>query len=219
MLRVGRDGEPVRLTVGVYEHQILPRLIDKMLGAEPIHRMRAVTASSLSGTVVEVGFGSGLNVPHYPPAVERVLAVDPAVVGQRLAAKRLGASTVPVEFVGLDGEDLPMDDDSVDAVLCTFTLCTIPDADRALGEIRRVLRAGGTFHFLEHGLNPDPRVAAWQHRLNGVQRCLGGGCNLDRPIDELIERAGLTVDQLDHPRMAGPQTHAFLYQGVATSPG
>jgi ubiquinone/menaquinone biosynthesis C-methylase UbiE len=129
----------------------------------------------LDGEVLEVGFGSGLNLPHLPPAATKLYAVDPAELGRRLAAERLAEAPVPVEFVGLDGQDLPLEDDSVDRVLSTWTLCTIPDADRALHEVRRVLRPGGTFHFVEHGRSPDAKVARWQDRLNPIQQRVAGG--------------------------------------------
>ncbi|HEY8215687.1 MAG TPA: class I SAM-dependent methyltransferase, partial [Acidimicrobiia bacterium] len=129
--------------MGFYEREVLPRFVDVALSGKQFERLRARVASRLEGEVLEVGFGSGRNVPHYPPTVTRVQAVDPAVAGRKLAAKRVAASGVPVEYVGLDGERLPADDASVDHVLTTWTLCTIPDVDRALGEIRRVLRPGG----------------------------------------------------------------------------
>ena len=142
--------------MGLYGDHVLPRVIDLMLRRRDFEEVRERTAAGLSGEVLEVGFGSGLNLPHYPPEVTRILAVDPALVGRKLAAARLAACLVPVEFVGLDGETLPVDDASVDHVLCTWTLCSIPDAGRALGEIKRVLKPGGTFHFVEHGRSPDP---------------------------------------------------------------
>src|SRR5688572_13507333 len=142
--------------MGFYEEHILPRAVDVLLSGKEFAKLRARVAADLTGEVLEVGFGSGRNVPYYPQAVKRVRAVDPATVGRKLAAKRVAASRVPIEYVGLDGEDLPLEDASVDHVLTTWTLCTIPDVPRALAEIRRVLRPGGALHFLEHGLSPDP---------------------------------------------------------------
>jgi ubiquinone/menaquinone biosynthesis C-methylase UbiE len=170
----------------------------------------------LSGDVLEVGFGSGRNVPHYPSTVQRVRAVDPATVGRRLAAKRLAASAVPVEFVGLDGEELPVEDASVDHVLTTWTLCTIPHVDRALAEMRRVLRPGGAVHFVEHGRSPDENVARWQDRLTPIQKRVFGGCHLNRSIDQLLERAGLVVSPLDTFYAKGPKPFGYLFEGVAT---
>jgi ubiquinone/menaquinone biosynthesis C-methylase UbiE len=155
-------------------------------------------------------------VPHYPPAVERVQAVDPATVGRRLAANRLAATSIPIEFIGLNGEDLPLADASVDHVLTTWTLCTIPDVDRALAEMRRVLRPGGALHFVEHGLSPDAQVARWQDRLNPIQKRVFGGCHLNRPIDRLLENAGLRVAPLEKFYAKGPKAFGYLFEGVAT---
>lgn len=199
----------------------MPRLTDKVCGTREVRRHRLDAVAGLRGTVLEIGFGSGLNVPLYPPEVERVLAVDPSEVGLSLAAPRIAASPVPVEVIGLDGQDIPLPDESVDAALSTFTLCTVPDASRALREVRRVLRPGAWFHFLEHGLSPDPDVQRWQHRCNGFQQRLAAGCHLDRPIDRLVHDAGLEImdlrrDDLDGPRFMRPWSH--LYMGVARRP-
>lgn len=201
--------------MGFYEQQILPRVIDVVLSAPDIERCRAAAAAGLSGTVVEIGFGSGRNVRHYPPEVDRVVAVDPAIVGRKLAARRVAASTVTVDYVGLDGQDLPLGDDSVDHALSTWTLCTIPDVDRALAEVRRVLRPGGSLHFMEHGRSPDPRVARWQDRLTPLQKRVAGGCQLNRSIDELVTRSGLRLVQLEHPEVRGPAVMSHLYGGIA----
>ena len=142
--------------MGVYRDHVVPRLVDVACGATGFDRWRARATEGLTGRVVEVGFGSGLNVPHYPPEVDVVLAVEPAAVARRLAEQRVAGCPVPVEHVGLDGQQLPLDDASCDAALFTFTLCTVPDPALALSEVHRVLRPGGTVHFLEHGLSPDP---------------------------------------------------------------
>lgn len=202
--------------MGLYRDHVLPRFTNRVLDTAEFARLRARVAAGLDGQVLEVGFGSGLNVPHYPPAVTRIVAVDPAALGRRLAAERVAASPVPVEFVGLDGEALPLGDASVDHVLTTWTLCTIPDVDRALGEMRRVLRPGGTFRFLEHGRSPDPDVARWQDRLNPLQRRFAGGCHLNRPIDELVRASGLDVERLDTYYVSGPRASGYMYEGSAT---
>jgi ubiquinone/menaquinone biosynthesis C-methylase UbiE len=201
--------------MGFYERSVLPRVVNVICGTGQIDKLRARVAEGLAGEVVEVGFGSGLNVPHYPAEVERVYAVDPSFTGRRLAGKRVAASPAPVEYVGLDGQDLPLKARSVDAALSTFTLCTIPDVGRALGEIHRVLRPGGTVHFLEHGLSPDGRVATWQHRLTPVQRRIGGGCHLDRPIDRLLSEAGFEIGEVRNYHLKGPKTFGYMYEGVA----
>jgi ubiquinone/menaquinone biosynthesis C-methylase UbiE len=207
--------------MGIWSDQVVPRLTDTMLGNAAVRRRRARATEGLHGTVLEIGFGSGLNVPVYPDAVERVLAVDPSGVGRELAAARIRESSVPVEFVGLDGQQIPLADGSADAALSTFTLCTIPDASRALAEVRRVLRPGGRFHFLEHGLCPDPGVARWQHRCNGVQQRLAGGCNLDRPVDRLVADAGFEIEHLENDFLDGPKLlhpWSYLYRGRAVRP-
>jgi ubiquinone/menaquinone biosynthesis C-methylase UbiE len=205
--------------MGFYEDQVLPRAIDVMLGAKEMAPLRRRVTAGVEGEVLEVGFGSGRNVPFYPATTTRVRAVDPATVGRKLAAKRVAASPVPVEYVGLDGEALPLPDQSVDHVLTTWTLCTIPDVHRALLEIRRVLRPGGALHFLEHGRSPDPKVKAWQDRLTPMQRRLFGGCHLNRPIDDLLRGAGLDVATLDNYYLRGPKSLGYMFEGVAVKAG
>ena len=202
--------------VGFYVDRVLPRITDVALSGKEFARLRAQVCEGLSGEVLEVGFGSGRNVPHYPRSVERVQAVDPATLGRQLAAKRLAATSIPVEFIGLNGEDLPLQDASVDHVLTTWTLCTIPDVDRALLEMRRVLRPGGALHFVEHGLSPDEKVARWQDRLNPIQKRVFGGCHLNRPIDRLLENTGLRVAPLEKFYAKGPKPFGYLFEGVAT---
>ena len=202
--------------MGVYRDQILPRFTNVLLASREFGQVRERVASRLSGEVLEVGFGSGLNVPYYPPGVRRVQAVDPATVGRKLAAKRVAASPVSVEYIGLDGQDLPLESESIDHVLITWTMCTIPDVDAALLEIHRVLRSGGQMHFAEHGLSPDAKVATWQIRLNPIQQRWAGGCHLNRPIDQLVEKAGFDLTQLNNFYARGPKSTGYMYEGVAT---
>lgn len=202
--------------------QVVPRFTDKMLGTREVMKLRRRAVDGLQGEVVEIGFGSGLNVPLYPLDVTTVYAVDPSLVARKLSADRVDASPVNVKFVGLDGASIPLDDASIDAALSTFTLCTIPDVASALSEVHRVLRPGGTFHFCEHGLCPDPAVARRQHRFNGMQQRLAGGCHLDRPIDELVREAGFEISELDNGQLPGPKfmlPWSYLYEGVATKAG
>ncbi len=198
-----------------YEREVLPRLIDVVLGNREFAGYRTRASAGLEGEVLEIGFGSGTNVPFYPATVSRVVAVDPAEVGRKLAAQRLARSPVPVEFVGLDGEDLPLDDASVDHVLSTWTLCSIPDVEQALAEVRRVLKPGGTLHFCEHGASPEPKVRRWQERLTPIQRRLFGGCHLDRAIDELVAGSGLALESLDTSYQRGPKVMGYMYEGTA----
>jgi len=183
--------------MGVYGDRVLPRIINTACGMKAANPLRERVCSGLKGEVVEIGFGSGLNVPFYPAAVDRVAAVEPADLGWKLAAKRVAASPVAIERAGLDGQKLPFDDHTFDAAISTWTMCTIPDVAAALAEVRRVLRPGGTLHFVEHGLAPDEGVARWQHRLEPLQKRLFGGCHLTRQITALITDAGFTIAEVD----------------------
>jgi ubiquinone/menaquinone biosynthesis C-methylase UbiE len=205
--------------MGFYTTHILPRITDVALSGAEFSRMRERATAGLEGDVVELGFGSGRNVPHYPDAVDRVYAIEPSGAARRMAERRLASSSAHVEHVGLDGEHLPLADTSVDHALTTWTLCTIPDVARALGETRRVLRPGGTLHFVEHGRAPDPRVARWQDRLTPLQRRLFGGCHLNRPIDRLLLDAGFELTRLDAHYVRGPRPFSYMFEGVATRRG
>ena len=202
--------------MGFYEREVLPRIVDVALSGKQLDRLRGRVAGRLDGEVLEVGFGSGRNVPHYPASVTRVRAVDPALVGRKLAAPRVAASPVPIEYVGLEGERLPVEDQSVDHVLTTWTLCTIPDVDRAVTEIHRVLRPGGSLEFLEHGRAADTNVQKWQDRITPLQRRIAGGCHLNRAIDTLLTDAGLQIDRLDNYYIKGPKVFGYMYEGTAT---
>jgi ubiquinone/menaquinone biosynthesis C-methylase UbiE len=152
--------------MGSYERRVLPRILNIACGTKTVEPLRRRVCEGLAGGIVEIGFGSGLNIPFYPAAVTRVAAVEPSDLNWQLAGQRLKAASVPVQRSGLDGQSLPFEDNSYDAALATWTLCTIPDAAAALREVRRVLKPGGTLHFLEHGLAPDENVRRWQRRLN-----------------------------------------------------
>lgn len=197
-----------------YQDRVLPRVIDRLLDNDEVAAYRQQVCTGLSGVVVEIGFGSGLNVPHYPPALTRVLAVDPAELGRELAAGRVAASHVDVDFVGLDGEVLPIDGASVDGALATFTLCTIPDVDQALRELYRVLRPGAGFHFVEHGRAEAARPRRWQGRINPVWKRVAGGCHLDRPIGDLVRAAGFTDVSIERSILDRPITGS-IYAGRA----
>jgi ubiquinone/menaquinone biosynthesis C-methylase UbiE len=201
--------------MGFYSDQILPRITNVLMASKEFEPIRARVAQDLAGEVIEIGFGSGLNVAHYPRVVRRVQAVDPAALGRRLAAKRLANCPVPVEFIGTDGEQLPVETGSVDHVLTTWTLCTIPHPERALAEIHRVLGAGGKFHFVEHGRSPEPKEARWQDRLTPIQRRVAGGCHLNRPIRDLIVAAGFELTTMDNYYVSGPKPLGYMYEGVA----
>jgi ubiquinone/menaquinone biosynthesis C-methylase UbiE len=183
--------------MGIYGEQVLPRIINAACGMATANPLRERVCAGLVGDVVEIGFGSGLNVPFYPAAVTRIAAIEPSDLGWRLAGKRMAASPVLVERSGLDGQALEAADDSFDSALSTWTMCTIPDLEAALAELRRVLRPGGTLHFIEHGLAPDEPVARWQHRLEPIQKRLFGGCHLTRQIVDLVEDSGFTIKEIE----------------------
>lgn len=204
--------------MGIYADKVLPRIVDKCCGMKSNGPLRERVCGGLHGQVVEVGFGSGHNIPYYPDAVTGVAAIEPADIGWRLAAKRLAGTTVPVERTGLDGQSLPLPDGSCDTALSTWTLCTIPDVAMALQEVRRVLKPGGTLHFIEHGLAPDEKVQRLQHRLEPVQKRLFGGCHLTRPIAQLLTDAGFTITEVDEFYEDGaPKFLAAESLGVAVS--
>jgi SAM-dependent methyltransferase len=183
--------------MGIYGEHVLPRIINVACGLKANDPLRRRVCEGLEGDVVEIGFGSGLNVPFYPDRVAKVSAVEPADVAWKLADKRLGATNVPVERSGLDGQSLPFADNSHDSAVSTWTLCTIPDVATALREVRRVLKPGGTLHFVEHGLAPDENVRRWQRRLEPIQKRAFGGCHLTRPVVQLLTDAGFTIAELD----------------------
>ena len=203
--------------MGLYREHLLPRLVDRACSTEGLRCWRAEVTSGLAGRVVEIGFGSGLNVEHYPPAVEMVLAVEPAELARRLAARRAGAGAVPVRHIGLDGQAIPLPDASCDAALSTFTLCTVADPAKALTELRRVLRSEGRFHFLEHGIAPEPSVARWQRRLEPWQRRLADGCHLTRDTLALVGKAGFVVERYEQGYAAGPKPWSYFTMGVAVN--
>lgn len=201
--------------MGVYRDHLLPHVIDRACGSPELMAWRSHLVDGLAGTVVEIGFGSGLNMAVLPPEVTRVYAVEPAHTARRIAEPRIAASGVPVEHVGLRGEEIPLDDASCDGALSTFTLCTIPDVRAALAEVRRVVKPGGRFHYLEHGLSPDAKVAAWQRRLEPMQRRIADGCHLTRIPTELVEEAGFVVERTESRYARGPKPWSWFTEGVA----
>ncbi len=203
--------------MGLYERYILPSLIEKSCGAGVIMKQRAAIVPQAEGRVLEVGLGSGLNLAFYDPAkVSEVIGLEPSEGMRIKARKRADECLVPLSFIDLPGEEIPLDDNAVDTVVLTYTLCTIPDALAALGQMRRVLKPGGRLLFSEHGEAPDAGVRKWQGRLNPIWGVIGGGCHLNRPIDRLIGSGGFRVDALETgylPKV--PRFSGFNYRGSA----
>jgi len=205
--------------MGFYGDQVLPRFINMVCSTKTVRPLRERVCAGLHGRVVEIGFGSGLNIPFYPAGVTSVAAVEPADTGWKLAGKRVSGSPFPIDRTGLDGQALPLADHSCDAALSTYTLCTIPDVTAALAEIRRVLKPGAAFHFLDHGLAPDEPVRRGQHRLDPLQQRLFGGCHLTRPIADLVTEAGFTITDVDiFYEKGAPKIWGAVSLGVAVSP-
>jgi ubiquinone/menaquinone biosynthesis C-methylase UbiE len=202
--------------MGFYQEQILPRLQDKVMARKPNRAVRARVCEGLHGSVVEVGFGTALNARYYPAGVTKVVAIEPSRVCMRIAEPRIAKSTVPVEYGGLTGERLDLPSGEFDAVLSTWTLCTIPNLRAALDEMRRVLKRGGSFHFVEHGHAPDEKIARWQERLEPLNKRLAGGCHLTRHISEEIEQAGFDMQKLETYYFEGePKPMGYTYEGRA----
>ncbi|MEZ5380835.1 MAG: class I SAM-dependent methyltransferase [Microthrixaceae bacterium] len=202
--------------MGFYSDRVLPPVIDRALSTGHVKKHRSHVVPEASGVVLELGFGTGTNLEFYDPGrVTEVLAVDPASGARSLAERRIGDFARPVRWIGLDGASLSLGDASVDTVVAAFTLCTIPDVESAIAEVRRVLRPGGEFRYLEHGLHADPRVARRQARIEKVWKPLAGGCHLTRNADELVTSGGFVLRSSEHHTMPGPTFTTALYEGVA----
>lgn len=203
--------------MGLYSEHVFPRLMDRALGTAAQRELRREALAGARGEVLEIGFGTGLNLCCYPEAVERVVAVDPVPLLEERVRERVRAATVPVEIHRIDaGRGLPFQDRRFPTAVSTWTLCTIEDVDAALAEVRRVLRPDGSFLFMEHGRSDRPLAARLQDLLNPVQNVLGQGCNLNRRIDELVSRAGFEILDLERFRLPrSPRTFGEIYRGVA----
>lgn len=203
--------------MGIYSRQIFPRLLDWSLGASMIQRQRREALAPLRGQVLEIGFGTGLNLSCFPEAVTELTAVDNERMLQKRVAKRIGEVRMTVRQLTLDaGRKLPFEDCEFDGIVTTFTLCSIPDVDSALSEIGRLLKKDGQYVFLEHGRSDDPRVAKRQDLFNPLQKVIGRGCNMNRPIDRLIKASGLEITKLERYSLPDtPRVLAEMYRGVA----
>ena len=204
--------------MGLYSKYVLPRLINCGCGTKPICKQREKVVPMAAGTVLEIGIGTGHNLPYYDTSkVDRLIGLDPCEDSWKLAAERARELDVPVEFVGLPGEQIPLDDDSVDTVLVTYALCTIPDPIAALEGMRRVLKPKGQLIFCEHGAAPDEPVRKWQNRLNGFWGSFTGGCNINRDIPSLLALGGFTVDVLEEMYLPGtPRIAGYNFWGSAS---
>jgi ubiquinone/menaquinone biosynthesis C-methylase UbiE len=203
--------------VGFYTQVVFPRLCDLLLNRPLVARRRRGLLAHASGEVLEIGFGTGLNLPYYPSGVRRLTTIDPNAGMHALARRRAGRSGIEVDQHVLSGERLPFDDGTFDCVVSTFTLCSIAGVAEALGEAYRVLRPGGKFLFLEHGLSPEPSVQKWQRRLNWLEMRLADGCRLDRDIRRLVTAQPFSLEQIDQFYLERlPRTHGYMSRGVAT---
>ena len=202
----------------LYQRVFFPRLLESSIGGEAAGKERAQALKSVHGEVLEIGFGTGLNLPYYPGGVTRLVALDPEDMLPEKVSQRIAAANFPVERVRQTGEHLPFDAARFDCVVTTWTMCTIPDAPSALREMRRVLRSGGSYVFYEHGRSADPRMARLQDWVNPLWTFsrIGCGCNINRPIDALIAGAGFRIVSLDRYALGRPRIMQEMYRGIAT---
>ena len=204
--------------MGLYARHVLPRLINAACAQEPMSAIRAHYVPRASGRVLEIGFGTGLNLPHYATghaAPSALLALEPAPDIVALAHQRLAETPLAVEVMQASAEQIPVEDATVDTVLSTWTLCSVPNVYRALQELRRVLKPRGRLIFAEHGASPEPAVLRWQRHVEPAWKLIGGGCHLSRRADELIAAAGFRIDELETGYLPGPKIATFTYRGVA----
>jgi ubiquinone/menaquinone biosynthesis C-methylase UbiE len=199
--------------MGFYERRLLPRLIDLAMRNKEVKRYRGKLIPAAAGEVLEIGAGSGLNLPFYGAQVRRLHALEPSEALLRMASRRLPGAPFPVDLLQGSAEEIPLADGSVDTVVTTWTLCSIPDVAKALREARRVLRPGGSLLFVEHGHAPDASVAAWQRRIEPLWKPLAGGCHLTRRIDRLIREAGFEIVELENEYLKGPRPLTYTYCG------
>lgn len=204
--------------MGFYNTHIMPRFIDFACGMAVMSEKRKQVVPAAEGRVVEVGIGSGLNLPFYDPTrVERVVGIDPDEAMWKRSAKRRAAARVPVERIGLSGEQIPLDDSSADTVVITYSMCTIPDPVAALTEMRRILKPGGKMLFVEHGASKDASIRKWQDRIDPIWKKLAGGCHSGRPIVDYVREAGWKIERLEEGYVPGPKVLGYQYWGSAVA--
>jgi len=205
--------------MGFYASRVFPRLMNALMSAGTFSSIRREALAGVEGDTLEIGFGTGLNLPHYPPALGRLAAIDINPGMSRIAMERIRKSGRDVDFRILDGPSLPYDDASFDSVVSTWTLCSISDLPAALAEVCRILKPDGRFFFVEHGLGPEPHIRKWQHRCTPLQMRIAGGCHLNRDIGECLRQAGFSIGRLETFYMEkAPRIAGFLYAGFAVRP-
>lgn len=204
--------------MGLYAKYVLPKMIDNLCAQPPMTELRSRYVPRAEGDVLEIGIGSGLNLPHYTDLARTVTGLDPATELTGMARERATSAVPDVDVMEISGEEIPADDNRFDTIVCTWTLCSIPNVYRALEEMYRVVKPGGRFFFVEHGLSPDASVRSWQRRLEPVWKIVGGGCHLTRKSDQLIQDAGFALPELDSGYQPGPRWAAYMTHGVAQKP-
>lgn len=202
--------------MGLYAKYVLPRVLNSVMQNDDLTKLRQKIVPEATGDVIEIGFGSGLNLPFYSDKVTSITGIDPSAEMLMLAEEKIADSRVPVEILEESGEHIPFEHGRFDTAVVTWTLCTVPSAERVLFELRRVLKAGGTLLFVEHGRSPDSQVAKWQDRINPIWKKIGGGCNINRPITQTMTRSGFRLDSLTHPVVRGPAILTYQNLGKAT---
>jgi ubiquinone/menaquinone biosynthesis C-methylase UbiE len=203
--------------VAFYSDRVLPHLLNLAMRHRELVPYRRRVASSAQGRVLEIGIGSGLNLPFYPASVDEVIGLDPSARLLGMATRQAETGTVPFTILQAGGDQIPLDSASIDTVVSTWTLCSIPNIALALAEVRRVLKPGGRFLFVEHGRAPDHDVARWQDRLTPLWKPIAGGCHLNRAMDALVSEAGFRIDDLRCGYMRGPRSFSFMYEGHAAA--
>ncbi|WP_088891713.1 class I SAM-dependent methyltransferase [Leptolyngbya ohadii] len=205
--------------MGFYSQRVFPYLMDWSMASPELAQYRRSLLANVTGTVLEIGFGTGLNLAYYPENVRQLVAIDANAGSHRLAEKRVAQSGITVDHRVLNGERLPMSDETFDSVVSTWTLCSIANVEQAIAEIHRVLKPGGKFFFVEHGLSRDPNVQVWQNRLNPVQKVIADGCHLNRNIRQLVEQQFSSVAIEEFYGEGLPKFLGYLYKGTASKPG
>lgn len=202
--------------MGFYSNFIIPYGIDIVMSGSPLSEYRQQLLKNVSGEILEIGFGTGLNLPFYPDSVSKITTIDPNPGMKKLARSRIAASNIDVDFQILNGESLPMADASFDSVVCTWTLCSIARIEQAISEVHRLLKPKGRFFFIEHGLSNDSQIQAWQNRLTPIQKVVADGCHLNRNIRHLVEQkfSQVSIEQFYAPKL--PKVIGYMYQGIAT---